>query len=393
MRAGPSQEEIRRQNLGALLRSVHRHGALSRAELTARLGLNRSTIGALTGDLAAAGLVTEEPPRETGRAGRPSLVVSPRSDTVCVYALSVEVDQVRAARVGLGGVVLDRREAAREPGQPGEEVVKPVAALVTELQAAAPAGVRCIGSGVAVSGRVRDADGEVRLGPPVGRLAEPLAAALAGPLGDAPVTVGAAADLAAVAEHARGVATGCDHVVYLYGDAGIAAGIIAGGRRVTGAGGAIGEVGHMVVRPGGRPCVCGSRGCWETEVGEPALLRAAGRDPAPGGRAAVQAVLEAAARGDATAQAAVRHVGDWLGFGVGNLVSILNPEMVVLAGVLRDLYLAAAAPLRSRLNTIGLAGGPRRVRLRTPALGDDALLVGAAELAFEALLADPLDAG
>ena len=79
MRAGPSQEEIRRQNLGALLRYVHVHGATSRAELTSALGLNRSTIGALTAELAAARLVSERAPRETGRAGRPSLVVRPES--------------------------------------------------------------------------------------------------------------------------------------------------------------------------------------------------------------------------------------------------------------------------------------------------------------------------
>jgi len=102
-RAGPSQEDVRRQNLGALLRYVHVHGATSRAELTSELGLNRSTIGALTSDLTAAGLVTEASPRETRRAGRPSLVVRPESDRVYGYAVSIEVDQVRVARVGLGG--------------------------------------------------------------------------------------------------------------------------------------------------------------------------------------------------------------------------------------------------------------------------------------------------
>ncbi len=59
MRAGPSQEDVRRHNLGTLLRYVHVHGATSRAELTSRLGLNRSTIGALTAELTTAGLVSE----------------------------------------------------------------------------------------------------------------------------------------------------------------------------------------------------------------------------------------------------------------------------------------------------------------------------------------------
>ncbi|MEU8615625.1 sugar kinase, partial [Actinoplanes sp. NPDC048791] len=58
MRAGPSPEEVRRHNLGSLLRYVHLHGATSRAELTNRLGLNRSTIGALTAELTTAALVS-----------------------------------------------------------------------------------------------------------------------------------------------------------------------------------------------------------------------------------------------------------------------------------------------------------------------------------------------
>src|SRR6187399_1907582 len=104
MRAGPSQEEVRRHNLGTLLRYVHVRGPTSRAELTGRLGLNRSTIGALAADLAAAGLVTEEAeaPTAARRAGRPSLVVSPRSGRVYTHALSIEVDRLRAARIGLG---------------------------------------------------------------------------------------------------------------------------------------------------------------------------------------------------------------------------------------------------------------------------------------------------
>jgi len=402
MRKSLSQEEVRRQNLGALLRHVHRYGAMSRAELTSRLGLNRSTIGALTADLGAAGLVTETAPQDTGRAGRagrPSLVVSPRSDTVCAYALSIEVDRVRAARVGLGGVVLDRREVAREPGQRGEVAVGVAASFVAEMRAAAAEGVQYIGSGVAIGGRVRTADGSIRLGPPV-KADHPLREALAAVLpGDRPVTVGAAADVAALAEHARGSAVGYDNVIYLYGDAGISAGVIAGGRRVSGFGGVPGEVGHMVVHPGGRPCGCGSRGCWETEVGEYALLQASGRSegdsaglsPGVAGREAVRAVVDAASRGDARAQAAVRQVGDWLGIGVGNLVNIFNPEMVIFGETLRDIYLAAAAPLRSRLNSIGLAVSLSHLRLRTPALGGDAVLIGAAELAFDELLADPLD--
>jgi predicted NBD/HSP70 family sugar kinase len=396
MRAGPSQEEIRRQNLGALLRYVHRHGATSRAELTTKLGLNRSTIGALTSDLTAAGLVTEETPRETGRAGRPSLVVRPESARVYAYAITIGVDRIRAARVGLGGEVLDQRETDRPRGTDAGETITPAVGFVETMHSEVPDSSVYVGCGVAVSGMVRREDGMVRLSPNIGWADEPVGAGLAAGLaavlgGDRPITVGNVGDLSVLAEHARGNAVGCDNVIYLHGDVGVGAGIIAGGRRVTGHGGYGGEVGHMVVHPGGRRCGCGSRGCWETEIGEYALLHLAGREGVTG-REAVLAVVDAAVRGDTSAQRAVRQIGDWLGFGVANLINIFNPEMVIFGGTLRDVYLASAAQVRSRLNAMGLTVCREHVRLRTPKLGDDAALLGAAELAFEQLLADPLDA-
>jgi predicted NBD/HSP70 family sugar kinase len=376
------QESVRRQNLGALLRYVHVRGATSRAELTSRLGLNRSTIGALTADLATAGLIDEGVPQETGRAGRPSLVVRPRSSRVYGYALSLELDRLRAARVGLGGKVLDSRAADRPHGTEAPPTLAVLAGLVADMQRTAPAGAVFVGCGVAVSGSIRHH---------LGWTDETIESTLAAELRhDRPPIIANVADVAALAEHTRGAAVGLDNVIYLHGDAGISAGIIAGGRRVTGYGGHGGEVGHMVVNPGGRLCGCGSRGCWETEIGERALLYLAGHNVATGG-AAVSATVLAALSGDPDAKAAVAHAADWLGFGVANLVNIFNPTTVVFGGTLRELYLAGAEQVRNRLLSMALPACREHVRLRTPMLGDEAPLVGAAELAFERLLADPLD--
>ncbi|MEV0727928.1 ROK family protein [Polymorphospora sp. NPDC050346] len=392
MRVGPSQEEIRRQNLGALLRYVHIHGATSRAELTTALGLNRSTIGALTADLAGAGLVSEGAPRETGRAGRPSPVVRPESERVFAYAYSIEVDRLRAARVGLGGAVLDRRETARPYGVAAAETAPLLAAFVKEMQQSVPAGSTYVGAGVAVCGLEMREEGPVHVKPETGFVDRSLGAALDAHLDpERPILVGNAADVSALAEHARGAAVGCDDLIYLHRDVGVDAGIIVRGRRLTGHGGLGGEVGHMVVQPGGRECGCGSRGCWETVIGEYALLDGAAGGGGTGRRAALS-IVDAAARGDASAKAAVREVGDWLGFGVANLVNIFNPGMVIFGGTLRDVYLASAARVRSRLNSMALPASREQVKLRTPQLGEDAALIGAAELAFEHLLAAPLDA-
>nr|WP_245669980.1 ROK family transcriptional regulator [Micromonospora mirobrigensis] len=378
---------MRRQNLGAVLRHVHVHGPTSRAELTARLGLNRSTIGALAADLTAVGLVTEEAPTATRRAGRPSLVVSPRSDRVYAHGLSIDADRLRAARVGLGGRILDRRETARPRGMSPLDAVAPLAGLVRDMECAVTDDALFVGGAVAVTDTTRDLDGRLRIGG-----TDTLGAALDAELGARPGFVtGDLADIAGLAEHVRGVAAGVDDVVYLHGDLGVSAGIIIGGRLVTGHRGHGGKVGHMVVRPAGVPCGCGSRGCWETEIGEAALLRHSGRDPADGD--AVPGILCAAADGEPTAVAAVERVADWLGFGVANLVNIVNPDTVVFGGALRAIYLAGSATVHRRLDAMALPASREHVQLRAAMLGRDAALIGAAELAFDQLLADPLNAG
>jgi predicted NBD/HSP70 family sugar kinase len=391
MSAGPSQEEIRRHNLGALLRIIHVGGAASRSELTTQLGLNRSTIGTLTTDLVTAGLVREDLPSDRTRAGRPSLVVRPESQRVYAYAILIGVDRLVAARIGLGGVILDRRETVRGRGDISpDDTIAPISAFIQQMQRATPRDAVCIGSGAAVSGMIRREDGVVRLGPHIGWIDEPLGEAIRAVVPDVSnFRIGNAADLAALAEHTRGAAADSDNVIFLHGDVGIGGGIIAGGRLVLGHGGYGGEVGHIVVNPNGLPCSCGSVGCWETEIGEQALLRAADRDGT--GREGILAVVDAAQRGDSRAQAAVRHVAEWLGFGVANLVNIFNPDTVLFGGTLRDVYLAGAAQVRSRINRNALPACREHLRLRTPGLGDDAPLIGAAELAFEAILTNPLN--
>ncbi|MGW4769662.1 ROK family protein [Nocardia sp. NPDC004278] len=389
MRAAPSPDEIRRQNLAVLLRHVHLSGPVSRAVLAERMGLNRSTILALTADLAAAGLVSEELPGQTGKAGRPSLVVRPESERVYGLALDVGADRLAVARVGLGGVILARRETPRRSGTlDPNDVITALATIAENMIGEAGPETVCVGVGVAFCGMVREEDGVVRYGPNIGWVDVAVGARLSERLG-LRVAVGNNANLGALAERERGVGVGIADMIYLHGEVGIGGGIIMGGKLLGGEGGYGGEVGHMIVNPGGRACTCGSHGCLEAEAGELALIAAAGRTDLTG-RAAVEAIVEAAARGDATARDALHQIGDWLGYGVANLVNIFNPTMVVFGGVLREIYLASAAQVRSRLAVNGLLAVRERVRLRTSTLADDAPLVGAAELAFADVLTDPL---
>lgn len=394
MKAGPSQEDIRRHNLGTLLRFVHLRGPASRATLAESLGLNRSTIMALTSDLTAAGLVREELPRGPGRrAGRPSLVVRPESTRVYVLAFEVGVDRLVVARVGLGGVVLDRRQGARTRGSDPAELLSVLVAGARSLIRKAERDAVCVGAAVGFPGMVRRSDDTIVFGPNLDAGDLRLGDALSRRLGlGIPVSVCNDANLGALAEHERGAGVNCDNLIYLHGDVGVGGGIIAHGRLLGGEEGFGGEIGHMIVNPGGRPCACGSKGCLEAEVGERALLHHAGRAELPGqaGRDAVREVVASADAGDIVAREALHRVGTWLGLGVANLVNVFNPGMVVFGGTLRDIYLGAAAQIRSVLATGALAAPREKVKLRTTALGDDTTLVGAAEFAFAEVLADPV---
>jgi predicted NBD/HSP70 family sugar kinase len=384
---GVSTDELRRANLRAILQTVHTRGPTTRAVLTRQLGLNRSTIGALTGELQSLQLVSEETSAVGGRSGRPSHLVVPREDNV-VVAVDVGVDRIAVALVGLGGEVLDRRDRGHQRGEHDvAHVVDAVAQMVEEaLGAAAGRQVRCLGVGVAVPGAVRAVDGLVRFAPNLGWVEEPFTDLLAERL-DRPVVTGNDADLGVLAEHVRGAAVGYSEVAYLSASVGIGGGFLSGGRPMAGARGYAGEVGHMQVDSEGPVCRCGAVGCWETKVGENVLLRLAGRLPG-GGPPAIAEVIEAARAGESRAAEAVAEVADWCGVGLRSIVNLFDPEIVVLGGCLAQVWRAAEGAVSEAMARSTMM--PRDdIVVRPAQLENDAPLIGAAELAFAPVLDHP----
>jgi len=388
--AGATQDEVRRHNVASLLRYVHENGSASRSELVQHTGLNRSTIGVLTTELADAGLVVQTSTVGQG-VGRPSICVEPVANSAYVLAIHLRIERTTAALIGLGGTVLKRREVRhRRSGYNVPIALRDTVKIAEQMLADAPADSRCVGVGVAVPGVVRQPDGLVHTAPNLGWVDVPLGEELTRLLSlnqhsSVQVQVGNDADMGVVAEWVRGAARGRSNVVYLYGEVGVGGGIVLDGRPMVGSGGYGGEVGHMIVNPRGRACQCGSTGCWETEIGENAVLAAAGFGP---GEGSVSQVVEMAAASRAVNNRLAK-VGDWIGLGVANLVNIFNPEIVVLGGKLAEVLPAVAGRIDDSVNhsLIGLRG---QVHVEAAALGQDSTLFGAAEVAFNALLEDPL---
>jgi predicted NBD/HSP70 family sugar kinase len=387
---GQRSETVRRANLSAILRELHNRGPVSRSELGARTGLTRSAVRGLIGELALSGLVSEQRGTPQGTPGRPSPLVRPSPRGGIVLALEIAVDSLAVAAVGIGGDVLDvvRLDRPRDRSTV-DETIADLAALARAVQRRLPDTDGMIGIGVAIVGIVRRDTGVVSMAPNLGWRNVPLADRLADALGTSlPIAVANEADLGALAELRRGAAVGSEHVVFISGEVGVGGGLIVDGKQLTGAGGYAGEVGHMPVNPNGRTCRCGSVGCWETEVGEGALLRRAGHPP-DAGRDEVEAVLREAAAGSPDVLEALDAVGRWLGFGLAGLVNVFNPQVVVLGGLFGRIHPFVETTLGAELDRLVLPQTREAVRVLPAALGVDAPLLGAAELAFEPLLADP----
>ncbi|WP_176968776.1 ROK family transcriptional regulator [Amycolatopsis xylanica] len=377
-------DEVRRHNRTTLLRLLHVTGPCTRATLAAELGLNRSTIKTLVDGLAEAGVVEEKVPRPGRGAGRPSLLVLPQPQAAVVLAVDLQVEHVAIALVGLGGQILGRnswnlRGRMREADEVITHIIESAAMLAGDL------GVQPTAVGVSVPGVVRRADGHVHEAPNL-RWTDVALGERLNSVMRIPILVGNDAELGAVAEHLRGVARGASDAVYVSADVGVGGGVISDGSSLRGAAGYVGEIGHMVIRPDGRPCYCGNIGCWETEVGEAALCRALGlAEDTP--RGAILVELRELAGDPQAAWERLSEFAEWLTLGLVNVVNLLGPQLLVLGDLLTVLPASVlervGGEIRRRSLVSRAVGGTRLV---SSVLGADVKLLGAAEVAFEQVL-------
>jgi glucokinase len=216
----------------------------------------------------------------------------------------------------------------------------------------------------------------------------PLAAQLQQRLGASQVILEDDANCGAVGEHVRGAGRGHDDLAYLSLSTGLGMGAIVRGELVHGASRQAGEIGHMMIFPGGRRCGCGRSGCLEAYCSgralavSGALAMAAGKAPGlnscdPGGLSGRE-VVEAAYSGDADCKDIVGAFLTHLTLAVQAICSVLDPAVVVFGGGLMNNRALADDVLATAEQSYGLKGHSRFV---VAELGDDSVLIGALELA------------
>jgi glucokinase len=309
-------------------------------------------------------------------------------------AIGVDAGGTKVAGVlvdcGRDGEVVDRR-VVETPAADAEEATGTIVAVARELMASRE-GVRALGVGAA--GMV-DRDGVIRYAPNVAWREFPLADRVRRAVG-IPTLVDNDANVAAWGEFRFGAGRGSRDMLLVTVGTGIGGGIVSDGKLFRGAYGFAGEIGHIIVEPGGPLCGCGNLGCWEQVASGRAIGRLgrraamdhpqtlmvelAGGDP---DKVDGLVVTAAARRGDPVATHVLAEVGRRLGEGIGGLVNVLDSDIVVVGGgavEAGDLILAPAR--RSFVESVEAARHRPEVPIVAAAMGNEAGAVGAADLAF-----------
>jgi predicted NBD/HSP70 family sugar kinase len=186
------------------------------------------------------------------------------------------------------------------------------------------------------------------------------------------------ANAGALAESLYGAARGCEHMIYVRLSAGIGAGIVTNGRLQTGANGLAGEIGHLQVEPDGRVCRCGNRGCLETVASPLAiahLLAHSWNRPVE-----TDDLFELLGAGDHGAQRAVEDAGETVGRCIAAMVTLFDPELIVVGGELATAGETLFEPMQRSIRRDVMPRSAKHHRVVAGQLGDRAAVLGAAGL-------------
>jgi len=293
--------------------------------------------------------------------------------------------RIRAARLDDDLKLLERRETLTLSEQGPDAVIE---RICEQIQAVWPATGDVQGIGVSSPGPLEPATGVIVSATNLpGWHNVPLGQRLEDRFG-VPVYVGNDANVAALAEVARGAARGCKHVIYVTLSTGLGGGIIVDGRLLLGRNGFAAEVGSMMVIEDGQATT------WELVAGGPPIAQKARerliedetsimREMVGGDLSKVDAKLvgQAAAQGDALALEIVHRAGYIIGLGMTSLLHLFNPEILVIGGGLSQMGDLLFEPMRAAIHeNIIYEGYLTDLRIELAALGEDVALIGGAAL-------------
>lgn len=377
---GANLDHARRFNRRVVLETVRLRAPLSRADITRATGLAPQTISNIIAELTEAGLVRSVN-RRSGARGQPAVDLDINPEGGFTVGVSISHGALLAILADVAGTPRDRVEVELASSAPEEAIAQIERAVTTMLSRQRIARRRVWGVGLVIPAIFQD-DRLVALGEPAlpGWRDVPIRQALQDRL-SLPVLLENDATAAAIGERLYGAGKALTDFAYIYIGAGIGGGIFARGQPYRGGYGKSGEIGHIVIDTGGRPCSCGNRGCLERYASVSLGLAAIGLAQDGAKRSDIDRLAAAHEAGDPRLDSWLSEAAASLRQAIVTLENILDPQTVILGGVLPQPMLAdliaRMSPLPKSVSSNKSAAAPRVIAAET---GPDTPALGAATL-------------
>jgi predicted NBD/HSP70 family sugar kinase len=382
---------IRAINRTSVLNIIKNQGPISRTEIAEETRLSAATITGIVGELLRKNLVYE---KETGesRGGRRPILVALNSKGAYSIGIKLSADHATAALIDLEAAVISKHTCTLE-GSTVDDAVKCISETVRYVLEKTEINTELLlGVGVGLAGIIDPRVGILKYSPIFGWLDVPLVEMLQAALG-VPVLIDNDVNTLTFTEKWFGAGRGIDNFLTVTVGRGVGLGIVVNGRIYRGWFGGAGEFGHTVFNPIGPACICGKKGCLETYVSDPALLRMASEARREGDISKavedVDVLLALAQEGDLGAIRVYERAGIALGQGLANLINLLNPELIIISGEGAQAGDLLFEPMHKSLNNHVMPILAKDIQIRVDEWDDDAWARGAASLVLRRLFESP----
>lgn len=393
-----NRDLIRAINRSAVLNTIKSHGLISRTEIARRTGLSAATVSGITAELIESGMIFEKEAGDSRGGRRPILLaINPRGGYV--VGIKLMEDQVIGAITDLEATLIARHTGHLQTDPRGhipvDTAISTLAEVVDKLVVAVGIGRKqLLGVGIGLAGIIDAQKGVLRYSPIFGWHDVPLVEVLGARL-HVPVYIDNDVNTLTLTEQLFGAGQGIDNLLIVTIGRGVGLGIVVNGQLYRGVSGGAGEFGHTVIDPTGPACACGNQGCIETYVSDPGLLRLASQAFSRGEMSAevktVDELIAHAKAGDTAARTIFAQAGEKLGYGIANLITVFNPEEIIISGEGVRAGDLLFDPMRAAVARHAMPGLAQDTLIHIDVWEDDAWARGAASLVLQELFKSPFE--
>jgi len=379
------RELLKAINRTSILNIIKTYGPIARADIAQRANLSPATVTGLTAELIRDGLVYEKQ-EGSSRGGRPPVLLALDSTAVYVVGIKLAEEHATLALTNINADIVAKdtiQLVERDPERTSDQLAEGVLNLLRAVQVNPG---RLLGIGVGLAGIIDSANGICRVSPHNGWREVPFAKLLEDRL-DCLVYLDNNVSSLTLMEQLYGTGQHVRDFLVITVGRGVGMGMVIKGRVYRGAHGGGGELGHIVVDPEGFLCNCGNRGCLETFVAEPWLLRRAklnGLDVST-----PEELLAAAQAGHTVALEVLEKAGRLLGQAMANLVNLFNPELILISGEGVRMGDFLFSPMRQTMRLHIFKQLAEHLEVRIEPVSDDAWARGAACLVLNNIFSVP----